>query len=413
MDTAEQPTILRSASGADFLATVPALAGRTISHSIAVIPFTGTRTFGLMRIDLPPADVGEDAHDRIASVALGAMSRIDWCDGVMFVVYADDTFPAAFAGHEALVSRLDERFEDAGFAVKDAFCVAADGWASWYEEEPPFDGHDLDEIARSALGVEAARACGKTPPVPHDREGALPPTDPRTLAAVTAAVDDLLTDATERNGFGMRIPAALPDPVDFVEVLLRREADDTPLRVLAQFAALSVHRAHRDVMTLQIAFGRKTGRRARAENDRWLALQRERGQTMDDVVRAEFEAAGGPTASEMGELIIGERSTRPRPARIRRAIGILGRTIAHLPADLRPDLLSMLAWLHWALGSSTAAGAHIDAALAIDPNHGMALILRTLVASGKIPQWVFAHYNDAGARLHAATASRVPAASSV
>jgi len=413
MDTAEQPTILRSTTGADFLATVPALAGRTMTDSIAVIPFAGTRTFGLMRIDLPPADVGDDVHDRVASLALGAMSRIDWCDGVMFVVYADGTFPAAFTGHEHLVARLDERFEEAGFVVKDAFCVAADGWASWYEAEPPFDGHDLDEIARSDLGAAAARASAQTEPVPHDQEGALPPTDPKTLAALTAAVDDLLTDATERNAFGLRVPAPLPEPVDFVEVLLRREADDTPLRVLAQLAALSVHHAHRDVMTLQIAFGRKTGRRALAENERWLALQRERGQTMDEVVRAEFESAGGPTASEMGQLFIGECDTRPRPARVRRAIGIIGRAIAHLPPDLRPDLLCMLAWLHWSLGSSTAAGTHITAALAIEPAHGMAAILQVLVMNGKIPQWVFAHYNDAGAMLHARVDPRVPASSSV
>jgi len=408
MDTAEQPTILHSASGADFLSTIPAIAGRTMTDSVAIIPFTGKRTFGLMRIDLPPAEAGGDVHDRIASIALGALSRIDWCDGVMFVVYAEDTFPAAFTGHDGFVERLADRFEEGGFAVKDAFCVAADGWASWYEPHPPFDGHDIDEISQSPVGAQAARLHDEQETPAFDREGALPAADPTLTATLTAAVDDLLTDATERNAFGVRIATSLPDPIDFVETLLRRDADDTPVSVLSRLAALSVNRAYRDVMMLQMAFGRKVGRRARAENDRWLDLQRGSGKTMDEVVQAELGATDNQTTSEMGELIIGERSTKPRPARVRRAIGILARTIAHLPPDLRPDLLCMLAWLHWSLGASTAAAAHVDAALAIDPAHGMARIVHTLIATSKIPQWVFAHYNDAGAGLRAATAPRVP-----
>jgi len=405
----DEPTILRSSTSADFLATLPTLIGRTVTDSLVVLPFAGKRTQGVLRIDLPPAGADAHIHDRLASVALGAMSRIDWCDGVMFAVYTDETFPVAYAGHERLIARLEERFEEAGFRVKDAYCVAGDGWASWYEDDSPFDGHALEEIAASPMAATAAELRKGAELRAHDGAATLPAPDPQTAIDLTLAVDDVLA-GVESNAFGIPVPAALPDSVDFVEALLRRDAADTPVRLLAQLTALSLQRPHRDEMMLQMAFGRKVGRRARDESERWLAKQAASGRSMDEVVRAEFEASGG-SESEMGDLLLGECSTQPRPARIDRAIGILRRTITHLPIDLRPDLLCMLAWLNWTMGSSSIAAAHIGAALAIDPGHGMAHILHTLVTVGKIPQWIFARYNRAGAALQRHTATEpTPAA---
>jgi len=396
----DDTTILHSSTDADFLATLPTLVGRAVSDSILVVPFAGKRTSGALRIDLPEMNAGDEVGDRLASVALGAMSRIDWCDTVLFAVYSDETFPVAFAGHDALVNALAERFHDAGFAVRDAFCVAADGWASWFDDEPPFAGRPLEEIDDSPLAAQAAQVRGGTDLAHYDAGSRLPDRDPATAALLTRAVDDLLYDGVERNAFGMPRAAQLPDSVDFVEKLLRREADDTPLPRLAELTALSLHRAHRDEMMLQMAFGKKVGRRARAENERLGAARSASGASMDEVVRAEYEA--GPTRglAELGDLILGECDTPPRPARIRRGMAILGRTIAHLPAELRPDLLCMLAWLHWALGASAVADAHISMALSIAPGHGMASILHTLVSTGKIPQWIFARYNAAGSALH-------------
>ncbi len=406
MDTDDEPTILRTSTGADFLATLPTLVGRTVTDSLLVIPFHGRRTHGVMRIDLPPADVDPQAVARLSSLALGAMSSIDWCDGVMFAVYTDEAFPVAFAGHRPLIAQLDERFEGAGFQVKDAYCVAADGWASWYESDAPTGGHPPAQIAQSPMAAEAAKARAGAPLRGHNADAGLPTPDPQTAIRLTLAVDQLLVDKVEPNAFGTPVPAALADPIDFVEELLRRDVADTPQSVLARLAVLGQQHTHRDEMTLQIAFGRRVGRRARAENRRWLDMQAETGLSMDEVVRAEFEAAGGPVASPMGELLMGESDTPPRPARIDRAIGILRHTITHLPLDLRPDLLCMLAWLHWAMGSSTAAGAHIDAALSIDAGHGMAQVLSVLVSSGKVPRWIFARYNEVGHAVRTAPTHR-------
>ncbi|QAY61048.1 DUF4192 family protein [Microbacterium protaetiae] len=401
----DELTILRSSTGADFLATLPALIGHTVTDSLLVIPFAGKRAHGVMRIDLPPASVHATVHDRIASLALGAMSRIHWCDGVMFAVYTEETFPAGFAGHERLIARLDERFEEAGFQVKDAYCVAADGWCSWYQDDPPFDGHPLQEITASPLAAQAARARAGDELPRHDAQTTLPAPDPDTALALTLAVEDLLA-GVERDAFGVPVAAALPDSIDFVERLLQRDAAETPVARLAQLTALSLQRSHRDEMMLQMAFGRKMGRRARRENERMLAKQAASGLSMDDTVRAELDTHGA-AAFDMAELIIGEGATQPRPARISRAVGILRHTITHLPIELRPDLLCMLAWLNWALGSSTVAGAHLDAALAIDPEHGMATILQSLVTAGKIPQWIFTRYNNAGAALRHSQSGRI------
>jgi hypothetical protein len=45
--------------------------------------------------------------------------------------------------------------------------------------------------------------------------------------------------------------------------------------------------------------------------------------------------------------------------------------------------------LHWALGSGSTAGLHIDAALAIDPDYGLADLVDTMLSQGLLPEWAF------------------------
>ncbi|MRH29677.1 DUF4192 family protein [Microbacterium sp. SYP-A9085] len=402
----ENRVILRSTTSTDFLATLPTLMGRTVRESVVVVAFRGKRTMGTMRLDLPSLRSPE--HDAaICSLALGALSRLDGCDGATFVVYTDDTFPVAYAGREALIQRLDEGFESAGFQVKDALCVAGDGYASWYEDDPPFDGHPPARIAQSPLAADAAAVRGGKRLPAHTADTALPPADPALARLLVDAVEDLLCDGVERDAFGRIHPGSFPDGVELVERILAYEPDVVPFPLMMQLAVLAFLPARRDEMMLQMAFGRGVGERARADSDRWHERQRATGQSMDDVIAA--ETAAGDLPGEIGGLMSGDSDRIPDVDRIRRATGILRRVVAHLPADLRPDLLCMLAWQHWALGAGTVAGHHLDAALQADPDHGMARVLTALIGSGKIPEWLFRLHSDPPPVPHA-TGRRRPTA---
>lgn len=384
-----EPTILHASGGADFLAMLPTLAGCTVRESILIVPFAGTRTMGVMRIDLPSQGA---PYDRLGSIALGSMSRLEGCDGVILAAYTDATFPVAFAQWERLIAALDERFESAGFTVKDAYCVAQDGWASWYEPSPPFDGHPRSEIDESPMAAHAAEVRGGAPLTAHTAAGSLPPADPETAGRLTAMVDGLIS-GHELDAFGRWQPANIPDAIAFIEELLERDADDTPLPMLARLALHSMRPDRRDEMVLQIAFGRAVGERARADSERRHEVQRTQQLSMDEIVAAETAQSDG-RPDEQGELFLGESVREPHVVRVRRAIDILRRTIVHLDPDLRPDLLCMLAWLHWAVGASSAAGHHVESALRIDPEHTLAAGLLALIESGKVPEWVYAAHGS-------------------
>ncbi len=55
---------------------------------------------------------------------------------------------------------LAKRLRDAGYRTPDELCVAADGWASYFERDYPRDGHPLEEIATSEVGALALEARG-------------------------------------------------------------------------------------------------------------------------------------------------------------------------------------------------------------------------------------------------------------
>lgn len=94
--------------------------------------------------------------------------------------------------------------------------------------------------------------------------------------------------------------------------------------------------------------------------------------------KASLTALGCPQALAIGLLAL--------PAAIR----LLARLVALAGKNARPAPLCMLAWLNWALGRGSIGGRYVDAALAIDPDYGMAQVLNAMLGSGLLPEWAFA-----------------------
>ncbi len=141
---------------------------------------------------------------------------------------------------------------------------------------------------------------------------------------------------------------------------------DDPCPCLAALAAFATVPALADHLLVHLAWGRRLGDRARAA---WL----ERGE--EDLLAS--------AALHGGEV------ERPSVPRIEAALRAIRLALAHLePADRAP-LLGCAAWLEWALGRGSIAGAFVDLALAADPTDVFAAWLGMRLQRGELPEWAF------------------------
>ena len=80
---------------------------------------------------------------------------------------------------------------------------------------------------------------------------------------------------------------------------------------------------------------------------------------------------------------------RPAAARLESALELARQLSAALPETDRAGALATAAWIAWALGRSTHADAYARAAVAIEPEHGLAEIVLSFVLAGHLPDWAF------------------------
>ncbi|WP_169053901.1 DUF4192 family protein [Agromyces sp. H66] len=396
-------TIIRADAAHDLLALVPALIGHAPMRSLVCIAFRGNRSAGVLRYDLPGRARDRDA---VASAMVGTVCRMPGVDAIVPIAYTEATFARRGAMPErALLELVAARAESAGFVVRDAFCVAGDGWGSVLDPQTPAQGHPLEMITCSPAASDAR--CGVPDPAGAAGLAALPEPDADLATRVADLLDACAAD-DRVDAFGRRRRprdverlldglGALTDPVELVEALLDADPADVGADRLAWLVHLTGRPAFRDAMMLQFAFGPAIG--AMALDDAMDANERaaEHGEDVGELVAREWSQRGAETvAGLLTRLLLGESSTRPEPDRIERAIAVLRRALAHAPERHRPGPLCVAAWLAWALGRGSAAGAFVERALEIDPAHTMSGLLHAYLGTGAIPEWAFADGDDAG-----------------
>lgn len=376
-------TIIRAEAAHDFLALVPSLAGFQPQRSLVCVAFSGNRTAGVLRHDLP-----RRARDRAPLVAMivGTLCRMHGVDAVVPIVYTDAGFGAGRGMPERpLLGMLTARAEEAGFLVRDALCRASDGWGSLRDPATPATGHPLalvDESPVLRLAADAGEVVASSPAASAD----LPEPEPEVAARLAESLARLTGVGRDD---ALRRLAENADPVALVETLLVRDAAHPPLR-LAWFLHLASVPAMRDAMMLQIGFGALIGE---AAHDDAVATA-ERAADLDEtietlVVRESATGTIGEVSEMLARLMVGQSQLRPDACRVERALALLRRLIANAPSAHRVGPLCIAAWLAWSLGRGSAAGAYLDRALEIDPDHSMAGLLNALVGSGTLPEWAF------------------------
>jgi hypothetical protein len=395
-------TIVTASTAQDFLALVPQLVGFESEESIVFVAFRGKRSIGAMRYDLPVVDTAQpetaNAHRRIATTLVGMVSKLPGVDAVLPVVYTGQ----AFAGETGIpgaefVRALVQRFEFSGIDVKDALCVAGDGWGSYLSRSVPESGHPLSDIHGSRIGetipADQRRALGSI-----EEWTRLPRVDLAVKERVARRIRSLseavqwLRAAGDRDaqtaiptGAGRseqrRAPLSeaqveavldaylLDDLPYFVEMVFQCDPAQLPDRTAAMLIHVAQSPALRDVLLMQWAFDRDTGDRV-----------------LDDAGR--FTAGADAGTLETSSLMLGE-GRRPDPERIESALAIVKALAARAPRAQRPPLFCILAWLNWALGRSSVAGRFVDQSIAIDPRYGFGEILQAMLSRGMLPEWAF------------------------
>ncbi|HEU5222729.1 MAG TPA: DUF4192 family protein [Candidatus Lumbricidophila sp.] len=345
------PTVIRASGAAEFLALLPSMLGYRPSNSVVAVVFRHGRTCGAMRYDLSGTDPAT-----LAMVMVGVACRIEGADAVIPLVYTDRPYRAATAGAPSvMLGCLTQSLHEAGFGVPDAFLLAAGGWAAGMlvgeslmlpPEPEPYARVDEARVAAPEHTVVAHPAAIAEP----DRR------DPRRAAAVRRA----------RRALELARPGApagsvhLPDDIARLAQLLTggrgRPLSPTEIAVLGSICA---HPADRDALLGSVALGSVESLGALGEQPR-----------IEDLI-----TGGSAVPVDVGRLANAHAAFR--------------HAIAHLPRRQRPGPLGLAGWLCWAQGQGSAAIAHLTAALEIDPDHTLALVLQRLVCEGRIPEWAF------------------------
>jgi len=407
---------IKAADAAQFLSLLPHLLGYVPKRSIVLVPFHGSRSLGAMRFDLPDASEA-GAHDRFAATAIGMACRVEDADAVAVIAYTDQRFDAQERmPHGMLLDALRSRADACGLRVTDALCVGADGWGSRLDPACPLLGRPLKEIetevpaltgaptgdqlsgaelpladaderrfvaqASAALEEAIRIICGDEDgsPVAGEDEETFPAVGgerPIGLGAVPAPIDgdSVPPDPREDRGPGTRVdPRALTtacrldDLPDLFEDALAWPLDHLEPFDVAALAWCLSRPSLRDVALVQ-----------------WSGDLAQGDEALDAQLRWE---AGEEYPTDLAMRMWGE-GDRPDVARLEAALALVRRVAAAAPRRLQAGPLAMCAWLSWALGRSTHADAHASQACEIDPEHGLAEIVRSFVAAGHLPDWAF------------------------
>ena len=390
------PEIIRAGTDADFIALLPALVGMRLDRSLVLVTFAGTRTIHAARFDLP---LRRDTRTlrSLADACVSLAARTPGADGVSVVVVTDSTFEheRGIPWHE-LARAVDTRMGRAGFRVVSMLCSAADGWGRYDARGDDRGPWPLEEITGSEGAADAARFFGELEVA--SAMAALPAEEPELYPLIDAAIDRIvdeweLVDALRAGHHDIVPPSTATGIHRAVERALgialadgSAEVDADALGMLTAYASTP---SWRDTITLQIAFGRRIGEIAAAQQREWNRRKAEHGGSMDEVVTAAL-ANGDAVESETDRLIAGRGDEAPHVDRCRAGIGTLLRAAANVEAPARPGLLCMAGWLCWAIGRASAADLLLAEALQIEPGHRMSRMIRTLVAAGAVPDWAFA-----------------------
>ena len=365
-------TIIKARDAADFLSLVPRLLGYEPRRSVVLIPFSAGRTGGGLRVDLPPAAVDTDA---VASTLIGFACRVEHTDAYAVLVYDED---ADAVTHAELVAALEVRAQACGLRRIDALHISSGRWRSYLD--PALGGKIAADADAGAHRPAADQGAGAA--LPHvdlarsERVG-------RALTECARALDWVLHGSRPADARihpdALVASLALEDLPAFFETWIQPgsaapppngsgDAEHADVQDLALLIWCLARPALRDIALATWVGGVDGGDAALTAQQEW--------------------EAGAAYPDELGAWMLGE-GPRPDVDRLTDALEVCRLAAASAPAVYRPGALAASAWLSWALGRSTHAARYCEQALTIDAEHGLSLIVLSMIDAAHLPDWAF------------------------
>lgn len=393
-------TVLRPSSSQQFLALVPALCGFLPKNSIVVVMFATDphtrrqRSRGTFRVDLPETHTPRECANLIDGLTT-LLRRLDNVEAVAPVIYTDHRFadqPQSSIPWRGLWPSLQSRLRGIGLIVTDMCCVAADGWASYLDDDVPPGGRPLSDIDHDPLRFEAQMTLNEpltdldevaTLPAPDtdlvtrlesDLDQALQPyQSARTISDVLGTPNDPTSVAESVESAAALAHSNAGDVADDAE-RRRRLSDDVLLAAAMQVGIV------RELVLIHAAFGSQLSR---------LVIECAVGLQLP---LPPVSATSAPLERESpvrvcAPIIRGEVVVVPQREHLHKLIDRLRPICAALPPELRCGPQAALAWLYWALGLTSVAWAHIGQARELDPDHHLLTLIAQQCERGALPSW--------------------------
>ena len=267
-----------------------------------------------------------------------------------------------------------------------ADCPPHAGWYRWLSTSRHF-GRDLRLRPRTIAGMKknSVRAA-------HSEGGYLPEVDPVDCQAACdylfsiTLLGDNAGEVDEREKPPGHLQA-LTDVVPLIESLLAGDEGLVPASVLAHLGFMALYPSIPEAIAVQIAFGRKAGERNLIAITRLIARADQCGLSVDDYV-AQAVAEGTLHFDSATRLLRGEVRRPPDASRLAKGIALISRGVALMPPQLRPALLCVLGWLHWASGRHRPALTYLTDASVLEPQHILAYGLHMHFLMRPRPAWL-------------------------
>ncbi|MEE1620252.1 DUF4192 family protein [Zafaria sp. J156] len=348
MNAIKKPlTVTDSAS---LLAIVPHQLGVQPQECLVLLPVGAGRLIATLRVDLPRGGPVPHGVAATARRAVGYLDRIPALDRVFAVVYSSGPDDAGGPPHRALVDAVGGELARRGIELPEAWHVGAQGYRGYGCTDAdccPPRGRPLSSIVDSE--ANARLVFGGSAPLRAWWSGEAGPWP--ALETVREAVDSILAGTYGR-----------PDP-DLQLLAWCRLLKSEPAAVLADLRAEPV---------------------ATARHLAALADPDVRDRLLYCAATGRLET--GHDCSEVAEMLSGFVESPPDWALLDR-LWEIGRGLADAARDTdREAVLTLVAWIEWARGRSSAADALLSRPDAGRPDR-LATLLDVMLQRGVLPPW--------------------------
>lgn len=368
----------------EVLTTIPELCGYMPVESLVVLPFSDQYGGALMRIDLP---AHEHEFEMYAAAVAANLTRFHDISRVVFAIYTNEPLGLGETPYASLIEALITVCHVTDIDVATALVHASDGWCEYGgSRSGTIESlqHDHARLAKSStarleIQPAAAEARDELAQLLHMVDEVMPRLHPFELLETW---DDL------------ELAGSLEDLDEYV---LRLAVVISGMRSMALTGLLLHHIGYGPeavnellaVYLLYAAAGPDAPRQVPGEAvlEGWWSQGFQCG--------SEHEAQGAEDPLEWSAANDFLQAAIDRVAieavdldRCERAIRLLRQLAAHLDNDRRADVLSVLAWTHWATGNLTAAEHYSRQVLRDDQAHPLATEIDELCARAVLPGWI-------------------------